>query len=169
MYFWTGFYLLVLFSNVCLRWGGFLISIPIWFDWEISFCLNPYLIVISIPIWFDWETQESGLYLLLCISIPIWFDWGNALIAKANLEEYFNSYMVRLRGTDGIQSCALCSHFNSYMVRLRVLTEFIQKAIIIFQFLWFDWENYLDSRSAGPNHFNSYMVRLREVFPTKIK
>ena len=70
---------------------------------ESNACPSYHLIhcYISIPVWCDWEKNPYPVFSLSqIISIPVWCDWEQRSINNIKtLFIYFNSSMVRLRGS----------------------------------------------------------------------
>ena len=120
-----------------------LISIPIWFDWEvINKMERQNKAKISIPIWFDWEGGQNKRIRVVTL---FQFLYGsierNESDSLTKALKHFNSYMVRLRELLEVTLLLAILHFNSYMVRLRdadAIVFFISSSISIP--IWFDWE-----------------------------
>ena len=131
-------------TRALLLWAGWMISIPLWFDWKSVLTL---ITVRSCP-----------------ISIPLWFDWKkNHLLNQDKTEIYFNSTMVRLEVSFRDLWADAPWYFNSTMVRLevaKVLQKIINCPIFQFHYGSIGSLSWTATMIQTLNNFNSTMVRL---------
>ena len=110
--------------------------------------------------------KSAGRQCCRCCHYPFQFLHGaiKSFITResGNLNDNFNSFMVRLKVGEGAQRMINLLNFNSFMVRLKVVNYFLNALCMPFQFL-----HGAIKRPPLPvtiiynGDFNSFMVRLK--------